>query len=109
MAIQLLGIPFLAGVFGSVMSGLISFLAQFMTKRIAIVIAAIAAVVLVTGVFVGAISALVDTIQFSFPDYKYAFLFLPSNFEDGFGAIVAAKVLRWAYDWNIKIIQWKLF
>ncbi|MCL1478318.1 minor coat protein [Marinobacter sp. M3C] len=109
MAIQLLGIPFLAGIFGSVILGLISFLAQFMTKRIAIAIAGIAAVVTVTGAFVGAISALVATIQFSFPDYEYAFLFLPSNFQACFGAIVAAKVLRWAYDWNIKIIQWKLF
>ncbi|WP_018404159.1 DUF5455 family protein [Marinobacter gelidimuriae] len=99
---------FIASVLGAIGSGLAGFFAKFLTKRVAVVVVVVAAFVTVTGVFVAAIYALLNGIYVAFPDFGPVFMFLPSNTAGCFGAIVSAKTLKWAYDWNITIIQSKL-
>lgn len=105
----LLGIPWLAAVIGSVISGLVSFFGKWFSKRVALTLAAVTAVVAVTAGFIGVIEGLIAAIQYAAPDTAGWFLFIPGNFSACLSAIITGKIARWAYEWNVKIIQWKLF
>lgn len=109
MAIQLLGIPFLAGVMSAIFIALVNVLGKFFAKKIAVAIAGVAAVVVVTGTFIAAMAGLLSAIEYAAPNFGPIMMFLPDNIAACFGTIISASVLRWAYEWNIKIIQWKLF
>lgn len=109
MAIQLLGIPFIAGAFSSIFIAVVNFFGKFFSKKIAVAIAGVAAVVTVTGTFIAAMAGLLAAIEYAAPDFGPIMMFLPDNMAACFGTIISASVLRWAYEWNIKIIQWKLF
>jgi len=112
MAIQfLVGIPWLASVIAAGFVAIFSWFLQFMTKRLALVGAAIVVVVaLTTGLF-AALEALVATIALAMPSEMAVAtgLFLPANLTTCISVIVTAHLLRFAYEWNVKIIQWKLF
>lgn len=106
----ILGIPLLASLIGSVIAGLMQFFAKYFSKKIAVILAAITAVVAVTGVFVVTIEGMFAAIEYAAPpELSNVFLMVPSNFSACVGTIIGAKIIRWAYEWNVKIIQWKLF
>jgi len=102
--------PLLAGLLGSLFMALVSFFAKYLTKRVAIVLAAIGAVTVVTGAFIAAINAIVAGFVYAVPASIQigASWIMPYNFDECLGAIVSGHLLRWGYDWNVKIIQWKL-
>jgi len=96
---------------GALFTSLVSFFAVFITKRIAITLVVIAAIVVVTASFVLAINAAIAAIQYAAPSelvMAWGWL-VPDNADDCIAAILAGNVLRWAYDWNVKVIQLKLF
>ena len=107
----LLGIPWLAGVLGSVFTGLVTFFSAHLSKRIAMTAAAVSAISLLTIGFYATLEGLVSAISYAAPSYvsQGASLVLPSNTQACLSAILTAYVARWVYDWNVKIIQWKLF
>ncbi|GHD52508.1 hypothetical protein SAMN05216429_106128 [Marinobacter persicus] len=105
----LLGIPWLAGILGTALTGLIAFFGKFLTKKLAIVAAVITAAVSLTGAFLVTIEGIMAGIYYAMPTTGNWFAFLPGNFSACVSAIVTAEIVRWVYDWNIKIIQWKLF
>jgi len=105
----LLGIPFLAGALGTALMGLISFFGKFLTKKLAILAAVITAAASLTAAFIVTIEGLMAGVYVSMPETGTWFSFLPPNFSACISAIVTAEVVRWVYDWNIKIVQWKLF
>jgi uncharacterized membrane protein YjjP (DUF1212 family) len=112
MALQVLaGIPWLAGILGSIFTGLLTFLSQYATKRVALVGSFIIAVGVVTTGFFAVLEGLIQAITVVAPTgFLESFaLFLPHNTTACISAILAAKLARWVYDWNIKVIQMKLF
>lgn len=107
----IVGIPFIASVLGSLFTGLITFFAQFVTRRIALLTAAILIITTLTTSFFLALNGLVSATQILLPSVvtQNMGLFLPSNISACITAIATAKTLRWAYDWNVKVVQLKLF
>jgi len=109
MAIQLLGIPTIAGFFGSALMGLVAFFGKYFTKKLAILAAVITAAATLTGAFIVSMEGLMAGIHYAMPSLGNWFTFIPGNFTVCISAIITAELIRWVYDWNVKIIQWKLF
>lgn len=107
----LAGIPWLAGLIGGLFSSLFTWFAQYFTRRFA-VIAAVLVIIgsLTLGLFT-ALDALASGLSLAAPSWmlEAAGHFLPSNTLACVTAVTTAKLLRYAYDWNIRIIQYKLF
>jgi hypothetical protein len=106
-----LALPALAGWIGSFFTALVTFFAAFLTKRIALIAAAITAIVAVTGSFIVAVNMLVAGIYVALPpELAIGISWVwPDNATACIGAVTSAHLLRWAYDWNTKVIQMKLF
>ncbi len=105
------GLPWLAGVLTSAFAGLVVWFAQFFTKRLAVIAAAVAFMAgLTTAMFV-AIQSLVGALTLAVPAVvvQGAGFVLPSNLSLCISLIVTARMLRYAYDWNVKFVQLKLF
>lgn len=102
--------PILAAFIGSLFTSLVSFLAQFVTKRIAIFAAVVLALGAAMGSFVAAVKALVVGISMSAPVWLVQGWnwFVPNNFDECLAIVLAAKSLAWVYSWNLKIISEKL-
>jgi len=104
-------ILWLATLLGSLFSGFIEFFAKYLTKKLAVVAAVIAAIGALTLGFFLSIYGLVSSIAYQMPpEISVAFsLVIPSNSMACVSAILSAHVFRWAYDWNVKVIQYRLF
>jgi hypothetical protein len=105
------GIPYIAGLLGGLFTSLVSFVALYLTKRLALVVVAVGIMLAVTVTFWSACDALIAGIQVTAPhEINQAIaLILPDNFRNCFSAVMSAHFLRWVYEWNVKIIQLKLF
>lgn len=106
----IIGIPFLAGVLGQLFAGLVTFFVSFFTKKLALTAAFITGSLLLFGVFFavcwGAFQAIIYA---SPPELGLALAFLvPSNAPACMGAILTVEVARWVYDWNTRVIQFRL-
>ena len=102
--------PILAGILGSLIYSIASFLGKFLTKRVAILAAVIAAAVALTTAFFSGLSALFSTIEYAMPAVIQDSLcwIVPDNFKACLSAYIAARLIAWAYGWNITILQMKL-
>jgi len=109
MPAVLLGLPWLASVIGSVFSGVVAFLATYVTKRIAIVVAALAILVTLTVGFIAALEALASGLTLAVPQAALVGLVVPPEFSTLLAAYITGRLLWWAYWWNVKIVQLKLF
>ncbi len=107
----LAGIPWLASLIGGLFSGLVAFFAQYLTKRLAVVLVAISVLTTLTAAFSAALSALMTGLLIAMPPQLSQVLgwVVPSNFTACSGAIITGHLLRWVYEWNVKIVQLKLF
>lgn len=107
----LLGLPWLAGVLSSAFGVIVSFFAAYITKRLAIVAAGIVLITAATGVFWAAMQALIAGLMLTFPvEYTMgAALFAPSNLDESVSILVTAKLLRYAYDWKVRLMKYKFF
>jgi len=104
------GLPWLAGVFTGLFGLLVGFFTKYMTKRIAIAVVGVGVLVTVTTSFMAGMYALTSTITASAPtDIALAMgLFMPANYSACIAACLSAHVLKWAYTWQTKVIQYKL-
>lgn len=104
-------ILWLASLLGSLFGALIEFFAKYLTKKLAVVAAVVAAIAALTSGFFIAIYTLVSSIAYVLPPEVSMGLSLviPSNAYGCSAAILSAHVFRWAYDWNVKVIQYRLF
>jgi len=102
--------PLLAAWIGNLIVSLVSFFTVILTKRIAIALAVIAAVVTVTATFIGAMEAVIAGVVYVAPtELVMAWGWLvPDNLDNCIVAIITGHVLRWAYDWNVKVLQLKM-
>ncbi|MFK5891205.1 MAG: DUF5455 family protein [Flavobacteriaceae bacterium] len=102
--------PLLAAYLGNLLFGIAAWFGTFLTKRIAILVAIIAMVTTLTAAFVVLIESAIAALSVSMPANLLigASWVWPSNANACIAAIIAAYVARWVYEWNIKIIQYKL-
>ena len=109
-AVVVAGIPWLAGVLGTLFSGTVAWFAQFITKKLAIVAAAITVMVGLTAALFVASTALVTSVYVTLPSSITAgiSIVLPENIHACVGVLVTARILNWAYDWQTKFIGWKV-
>lgn len=112
MAIHVIaGIPWLAGVLGTLFATVFAFFTKFLTKRLALVGAAVAVIVGLSAAMFAAINAAASAIIPSIPDdiVTGASLVVPSNLSACAAAYISAHLLYWAYSWNVRVVQMKLF
>lgn len=104
------GIPWLASALGALFGGLVTFFVQFFTKKLALTAAFVTGSILLFGVFFGVIWSLLQAISFAAPaEIGMAFrAFIPNNFITCLGAYITARVARWVYDWNTRVLQFRL-
>lgn len=101
----LVGIPWLAGVLGGAFAAIVAWLAKFLTEKIAVKVAiAIFFTASITLLSVG-LNTLSNSVTEVFPaEYLgYMGLVLPTGAEISVTTILAAKLLRWVFDWKVKI------
>ena len=107
----ILGIPLLAGIIGGLFTSFFTYLAKFFTKKIAVAIAVIAVIISLTTAFIALISGMMAAISVVTPPYVSLAMSLvvPNNATACVSAIITARLAHWAYAWNVRIIQYKLF
>lgn len=102
----IVGIGWLASLLASLLGGLISFFAQRLTRRIANIAAMVVALGALTTAFWAACEALIAGIGLVTPEFlsQGIGMVVPSNAPVCFAAIASAHVLKWVYDWQVKIM-----
>ena len=111
MAIPVIaGIPWLAGVIGAFFGTIYTYLIKIFTKRIAIALAFLGVMATLTTAFFAAMVGVMQGLAAAAPDEltTAAGLVVPSNAITCMTAITVAHTLRWAYEWNVKVIQYKM-
>lgn len=105
------GLPWLAGVIGGLFASVLGFFTKYLTKRLAIVAAAVTAIVGLTTAFFAAISTLLGGLTAAIPADVVMLLghIMPANVTACISALLSAQVLRYAYEWNVKVVQLRLF
>lgn len=107
----LLGLPWLAGVLGGLFASVFSYFAQYLTKRIALVVTVIAVLVTLTASMFTALQAIITGLSYAVPASisEGMALLIPDNALPCLTAVISAHVIRYVYDWNVRILQYKLF
>lgn len=111
MAIPVIaGIPWLAGLLGGLFTALLGYFGKFLTKKFAVVAALIALIVSATTAFIALITGLMASISAASPDFigLAIQMVVPENAYACVSVMATARLARWAYEWNVKIIQYKL-
>lgn len=105
------GLPWLAGIFTGLFASLVQFVAQYLTKRLAVVLAAVLVLVGVTSTFLAGAYALLGTVQATAPASiaMGMAVFMPSNMAACISVVASAHVLKWAYSWQVRVVQYRLF
>ncbi|ARU88507.1 DUF5455 family protein [Pseudomonas sp. M30-35] len=112
MAIPLVvaGIPWLATVLGGLFAALLSFFVRFFTKKFALTAAFAAGSLVLFGTFFSVIWGLLQGLNYVAPaEVGMAFrIIVPNNFVTCMGAYLTARIARWVYDWNTRVLQFRL-
>jgi hypothetical protein len=105
------GIPFLASVIGGFFAAIVAYFAKFVSKRVAVLLVGIGFLVAATLAFISLIEGLMSSVAIITPPWLSlaAQLVVPDNLSTCVSVLVTARIARWAYEWNVKIIQMKLF
>jgi len=99
--------PIFAGIIGSVFTWLTSLFVIYLTKKAAMVTAAIVAISALLVTLVALFTTLLATIVAAAPSgSELAFSLLPSNTTPCLAAYSGSVIAKWAYDWNVKVIQY---
>ena len=100
-----LGLPWLAGAILSVVQWFVSFLTDYLSKRLSVAIATIAAFLALTTAFVVGAKALISGISYSIPGWLATGAFMvPENTAVCFGVMMGVKISRWIYDFQYRNI-----
>lgn len=104
-------LPWLAGAIAGMFFALMRFFSSYLIKKLAVIAAVIVIIVGLTTAFFVAITAVVSVISPVLPPMVTlaASWFLPSQTPTLLGVLFACRILRWAYEWHVKVVQWKLY
>lgn len=106
----LVGIPWLAGILGGLFAGLLQFFVKYVSKKVALTAAFITASLALFAVFFSVCWGLMQGIVVAAPpELSMAMRYIvPSNAPTCMAAYFSAVVARWVYDWNTRVIQFRL-
>lgn len=104
------GLPWLATILGGLFLSFVSLLAQFLTKRLALILAVVLAMSGLTIAFFAGIVGIVNGLaEVSPPMLTQALgLVYPPNANLLIASCLSARVARWIYEWNMKVIYMRL-
>ncbi len=93
------GIPSLATWLGTAFGALVTWFSALLTKRLAVIAAAIVFFTVITVAFVAAINAAFATVSYLSPPYltTAASWFLPENTEECIAVMGAGRLAAWVY------------
>ena len=106
----ILAITLLGTLLGQLLTRTVSIVFEVMAKRALV----IGAVLLVLATFVTSfyllINSTINAISSVAPPYlsQAASLFIPDNLPALISLQITARVARWVYEWNVKVLQWRL-
>lgn len=94
---------------GGIFSGIVSFFAQFVSKRLAINLAVIAALVGLTVSFYNGIQLAIAGVSYAMPSSVAigASWLVPSNLDTCISVMLGARVMRWVYEWQAMAVKYK--
>lgn len=103
--------PALAAFIGTLFTSLLTFFGLYLTKRIAIIAVVLTMITAVVTAFTLAMSGILQGLQNIYPTGGVALglALLPSNTDTCIAAVVTTHITAWAYSWNTRILQYKLF
>lgn len=105
-----IGLTMLAGFLADIFSRSMSVVFEIMTKRVLIITACVAVLTAFVVAFYALILTLVNSVSASLPPYfnAAAGMVVPDNFITIVSIQITARIARWAYEWNVKVLQWRL-
>ena len=109
VAPAVVGIPWLASVLGSMLSGLVAFFARFMAAKWAMIAAVITALTALTAGLIATMEGLIAGVSVVFPGDASWGLLVPDNLTACVSAYLTARIAKWFYYWHTAVLQWKLF
>ena len=100
----------IAGYIGTFFTATVSFLALFLTKRVAATVAGITVMVTLTAALWGALLLLIQGLSVAIPGEVLiaASWVIPDNALACVAAVLSAHVLRFVYDMKVRGIQMRL-
>lgn len=100
-------IPALVMFISVIMGNLISWFAKFFTKKVAMQLTIITAIVAATTVFFTAIKGAVGLIAiYTPPEVDQAVsMFIPDNASVCVSVYISCRLIRWAYTWQVRFIE----
>lgn len=106
----IIGITFIATFLSQLVTTLFTSWLQVATKRFFIIAAVLAAMATFVAAFFVAISATINSIAMASPPAlnQAASLVVPDNFVTLVTIQITARLIRFAYEWNVKVLQWRL-
>jgi hypothetical protein len=110
LPLAIAGIPWLATVFSSLFAGLIVFFVKLMGKRFALTAAFVTGSLVLFSVMFTVIFAAMTAIRVALPpEFGLAMAtIIPGNVPACLGAYLTARTARWIYDWNTRVLQFRL-
>lgn len=105
-----IGVTFIATFLSQMVTTLFTSWLQVATKRFFIIAAVLAAMASFVAAFFVAISATINSIAMVSPPAlnQAASLVVPDNFVTLVTIQITARLIRFAYEWNVKVLQWRL-
>lgn len=104
----LVGLSWLAGALGSVFVSVVGFLAAYVTKRVALTVAAVAAFGILAAAIIATLDALLAQLIGTFPIAANIGFLMPDGFSTTLGYYFSFRVAYWVYSVNWLIIRMRL-
>ncbi|KZZ47685.1 hypothetical protein A3759_03795 [Thalassolituus sp. HI0120] len=111
LPVVMTGMNWFAGVIGVIFASVFKYFAKFLTKKIAVRAAGLALIAASTVTFIGVITGLAHGLAVISPPWlsTAASLVVPDNTAACISLIITGRITRWVYEWNVRVIQYKLF
>jgi hypothetical protein len=105
-----IGLPWLLAALASLLATALAFFAELITRRLIIIASVVLALgALTLGFFAGILVILSGLSDIAPPSMSIALgLIYPENFPLIVSVLFTARIARWAYEWNVKILQFRL-
>jgi len=106
----ILGVTFLATFLSQIFTTLFTSWLQVVSKKFIIIAAVLAGMATIVAAFYVAIRATIDSIAMVSPPFlnQAASLVVPDNFVTLVTIQISVRLIRFAYEWNVKVLQWRL-
>lgn len=105
-----LAITFLATFLAQLFTRSVSVVFEVLTKRLLVIGAVLASLAVFVAAFYALIQTTINGISAVTPPFfsQAASLVVPDNFTTLASVYVTARIARFAYEWNVKVLQWRL-